>query len=115
MNVIERYMRVGKVEHVIATCPWTQVVKLNWKNKYLFLKGVWHEIFMNQCPQGPQVLHWGRFEFFRKFAEIFANEYLSAVSTGDTDLWNKSDVENPRIVWKRKDYIWLLKEKETYK
>ncbi len=29
--------------------------------------------FMNQCPPGPQVFPWGRFEFFRKFAEIFAN------------------------------------------
>jgi hypothetical protein len=36
---------------------------------------------MNQCPPGPQVFHWGRFEFFRKFAEISVNEYLSAVST----------------------------------
>ncbi len=36
--------------------------------------------FMNQCPPGPQVFRWGRFEFFRKFAEIFANEYLSPVS-----------------------------------
>jgi hypothetical protein len=35
---------------------------------------------MNQCPPGPQVFHWGRFEFFRKFAEIFANEYFD---TGD--------------------------------
>jgi hypothetical protein len=35
---------------------------------------------MNQCPPGPQVFHWGRFEFFRKFAEIFANEYLSPLS-----------------------------------
>ncbi len=36
---------------------------------------------MNQCPPGPQVFHWGRFELFRKFAEIYANEYLSPVST----------------------------------
>jgi hypothetical protein len=36
---------------------------------------------MNQCPPGPQVFYWGRFEFFRKFAEIFANKYLSPVST----------------------------------
>ncbi len=36
---------------------------------------------MNQCPPGPQVFHWGRFEFFPKFAEIFANEYL--FDTGD--------------------------------
>ncbi len=35
---------------------------------------------MNQCPTGPQAFLWGRFEFFRKFAEIFANEYLSPVS-----------------------------------
>jgi hypothetical protein len=28
---------------------------------------------MNQCPPGPQVFHWGRSEFFRKFAEIFAS------------------------------------------
>jgi hypothetical protein len=34
---------------------------------------------MNLCPPGPQVFHWGRFEFFRKFVEIFANEYLSPV------------------------------------
>ncbi len=45
------------------------------------LKGVWHEIFyfrfffMNQRPPGLQVFHWGRFQFFRKFAEIFTNEY----------------------------------------
>jgi hypothetical protein len=36
---------------------------------------------MNQCPPGPQVFHWGHFEFFRKFAEIFTIEYLSPVST----------------------------------
>ncbi len=49
------------------------------------LKGVWYEIFdfrifMNQCPPGPQVFHWSLFEFFRKFAEIFANECLSPES-----------------------------------
>ncbi len=32
--------------------------------------------FMNQCPSGPQEFHWGHFEFFRKFAEIYANECL---------------------------------------
>jgi hypothetical protein len=37
--------------------------------------------FMNQCPLGPQVFHWSHFEFFRKFAEIFANYCLSPVST----------------------------------
>ncbi len=37
--------------------------------------------FVNQCPPGPQVFHWSHFEFFRKFAEIFANYCLSPVST----------------------------------
>jgi hypothetical protein len=36
--------------------------------------------FMNKCPPGHQVFHWGRFEFFQKFSEIFMNEYLSPVS-----------------------------------
>jgi hypothetical protein len=36
--------------------------------------------FMNQCPPGPQVFHWGHLELFLKFAEIFANESLSPVS-----------------------------------
>jgi hypothetical protein len=35
---------------------------------------------MNQCPPGPQVFHWSHFEFFRKFAEIFASYCLSPVS-----------------------------------
>ncbi len=37
--------------------------------------------FINQCPPGLWVSQWDRFEFFRKFAELIANEYLSAVST----------------------------------
>jgi hypothetical protein len=40
--------------------------------------------FMNHCPPGPQVFHGGRFEFFRKFAEIFDIECSSPVNdTGD--------------------------------
>jgi hypothetical protein len=39
---------------------------------------------MNQCPPGPQAFHWGRFEFVRKFAEIFANEYKLFSSVNDT-------------------------------
>jgi hypothetical protein len=44
--------------------------------------------YMNQCPPGPQVFHWGRFEFFRKFVEIFANDtgekFIAGVNdTGD--------------------------------
>ncbi len=37
--------------------------------------------FINQCLPGLWVSHWDRFKFFQKFAEIIANEYLSAVST----------------------------------
>ncbi len=65
---------------------WVSSILLLLENDFraLFcLKGVWHEIigfFMNQCPPGHQVFHWGHFEFFWKFAEIFANEYLSPVS-----------------------------------
>ncbi len=44
---------------------------------------------MNQCPPGPQVFPWGRFEFFRKFAEILANEYLSLVFSGVNDTGEK--------------------------
>jgi hypothetical protein len=40
---------------------------------------------MNQFPQfppSPRVSHWDRFEFFRKFAEIFASQGATApVST----------------------------------
>jgi hypothetical protein len=44
---------------------------------------------MNQCPPGPQVFHRGRFEIFRKFAEIFVNEYV--VDTGDKLLSGVND------------------------
>ena len=37
--------------------------------------------FMNQFPPRSRVFHLDHFEFFRKFAEIFANECLSAVTT----------------------------------
>jgi hypothetical protein len=39
---------------------------------------------MNQCPPGPQAFPWGRFEFFRKFAETFADKLFSGVNdTGE--------------------------------
>ncbi len=37
--------------------------------------------FMNQFPPGPRVFHLDRFEFFRKFAEIFASQGAPPVST----------------------------------
>ncbi len=54
----------------------------------LTLKGQCHEIFclilvfsMNQFPPHPRVFHLDRFEFFRKFAEIFASQRAPPVST----------------------------------
>ena len=37
--------------------------------------------FMNQFPPSPRVFHLNRFEFFRKFAEIFASQGAPPVST----------------------------------
>ncbi len=37
--------------------------------------------FMNQFPPSPRVFHLDRFEFFRKFAEIFASQGAQPVST----------------------------------
>jgi hypothetical protein len=37
--------------------------------------------FMNQFPPYPRVFHSDRFEFFRKFAEIFASQGAPPVST----------------------------------
>jgi hypothetical protein len=37
--------------------------------------------FMNQFPPSPRVFHIDRFEFFRKFAEIFASQGAPPVST----------------------------------
>ena len=36
---------------------------------------------MNQFPPSPRVFHLDRFEFFRKFAEIFASQGAPPVST----------------------------------
>jgi hypothetical protein len=36
---------------------------------------------MNQFPPLPRVSHWDRFDFFRKFAEIFASQGAPPVST----------------------------------
>jgi hypothetical protein len=37
--------------------------------------------FMNQFPPSPRVFHLDRFEFFRKFTEIFASQCAPLVST----------------------------------
>ncbi len=51
-----------------------------WKLAILSLKGQCHKIF-NFFPLSPCVYYYGRFEFFRKFAEIFAAQGLPLVST----------------------------------
>jgi hypothetical protein len=38
-------------------------------------------LFMNQFPPSPRVFHKDRFEFYQKFAEIFAAQGLPPVST----------------------------------
>ncbi len=67
--------------------------------------------FMNQLPPSPWVYHYGRFEFFRKFAEIFAaqGQFAAGVAEkirngpngilwgwGETDSW-KNQKQN--ISW----------------
>jgi hypothetical protein len=44
---------------------------------------------MNQCPPGPQVFHWDRFEFFPKFAEIFKNDTGDKLFSGVNDTADK--------------------------
>ena len=48
---------------------------------------------MNQCPPGPKVFHWGRLEFFRKFAEIFT-ELMFITGVNDTGEKLFSGVNN---------------------
>jgi hypothetical protein len=61
--------------------------------------------FINQCPWAP---YWGLFEFFRKLAEIFANECLSSVSTtpainlGKRTPWRWEAVKDRRKLKKTK-------------
>ncbi len=43
--------------------------------------------FMNQFPPSPWVYYWGRFKFFRKFAEIFADQGWPPVSTTPVANW----------------------------
>ncbi len=38
-------------------------------------------LLLNQFPPSPRVFHLDRFEFFRKFAEIFASQGAPPVST----------------------------------
>jgi hypothetical protein len=49
-------------------------------------------LFMNQFPPSPRVFRKDRFEFFRKFAEIFAAQGLPPVS------WKKSSIRKILII-----------------
>ncbi len=54
------------------------------EQQYNNIKGQCHEIlvfFMNQFPPSHRVSHLDCFEFFRKFAEIFASQGAPPVST----------------------------------
>jgi hypothetical protein len=46
---------------------------------------------MNQCLPGPQVFHWGRFEFFRKFGTgdtgDTGDKLFSGVNDTGENLW----------------------------
>jgi hypothetical protein len=53
-----------------------QVYYENTANDFLLLV-----FFMGQFPPSPRVSHLDRFEFFRKFAEIFTSQGAPLVST----------------------------------
>ncbi len=48
--------------------------------------------FMNQFSHSPRVFHLDRFEFFRKFADIFASQGAPSVSTTLTPVANFSTI-----------------------
>ncbi len=51
--------------------------------------------FINQFPPSPRVSHQDRFEFFRKFAEIFAAQGLPPVST--TPVANGKNLQSEKF------------------
>ncbi len=58
-------------------------------------------LFMNQFPPSPRVFPYDRFEFFRKFAEIFTAQGLPPVSTTSVameKIFNQKNFNN---------FIWL--------
>ncbi len=73
--------------------------------------------FMNQFPPSPRVYHLGRFEFFRKFAEIFAAQGWPPVST--TPVVNLELGISPRIFEKfrngPKGILWGWGETDWWK
>ncbi len=83
--------------------------------------------FMNQFPPSSRVFHLDRFEFFRKFAEIFASQGAPLVSTTPVENWppvSTTPAANLPPVSKRKHgiifvlqavYVELGKQRPLYK
>jgi hypothetical protein len=79
---------------------------------------------MNQFPPSPRVSHSDRFEFFRKFAEIFASQgaplvsttpvanfatsFASVVDNGGEQWEQVSDCRQLKINLKKKKFIYML-------
>jgi hypothetical protein len=68
--------------------------------------------FINQCPPGPGVFHWGRFEFFSKIlGDIRESIFITGVNdTGDKLFTGVNDsgmiILSPRIFEKSKRSLW---------
>jgi hypothetical protein len=86
LNIIGTHLQTSNYIFLFAlvTFDWYQAAVLLMPP---YLKGTvsWDFLllvfFMNQFPPSPRVFHLDRFEFFRKFAEIFASQGAPPVST----------------------------------
>ncbi len=68
----------------ILACNKIDIKTISWDSPFKgsLTQDFRHQIFfINQLPPGPWVSHEDHFGFFRKFAEIFAKECLSAMPT----------------------------------
>ena len=64
--------------------------------------------FMNQFPPSLWLYHQGRFEFFRKFAEIFAAQGLPPVST--TPVANGKNLQSEQFLLILFGHYWVVEE-----
>jgi hypothetical protein len=68
-----------------SQAKFTNIREFSFSFKVSLTRDFWLQVFfINQCPPGLWVSRWDHFKFFQKFAEIFANECLSAVSMTPT-------------------------------
>jgi hypothetical protein len=65
-------------------------------------------LFMNQFPPSPRVFHYDRFEFFRKFAKIFAAQGLPPVSLTPVANGKKSSIRKILIILF--GHLWAVEE-----